>query len=104
MVHGWSPPLKVRGLRLALLIFLEIIDKTTNGSTCSFGLLVDIFELAGRYIFFIHGDVKLALDSRARPLRISQETDELPFVSESKPSAILCIDDPAASCIYFCSP
>ena len=73
--------------RLALLIFLEIIDlparalastcffsytlniannpffayisglawqagKTTNGSTCSSGLLVDIFEFPGRYVLF----------------------------------------------------
>jgi hypothetical protein len=51
--------------------------KTTNGSTCSSGLLVDIFEFPGRYVFFIHGDVELALDFRARPFRISQEPDEL---------------------------
>jgi hypothetical protein len=63
--------------RLALLIFLEIIDKTTNSSTCLSGLLVDIFEFPGRYVLFIHGDVKLALDFRARPFRISQEPDEL---------------------------
>ena len=56
--------------RLALLIFLEIIDKTTNGSPAtrdSSGLLVDIFEFAGRYVFFIRGDVEFAPDFRTRP-------------------------------------
>jgi hypothetical protein len=36
----------------ALSIFFEIVDESTNGSTCSSGLLVDIFEFVGRYVLF----------------------------------------------------
>ena len=63
--------------RLALFIFFAIINKSTNGSMCSSGLPINIFEFAGRYVSFIHGDVKFTLDFRARSLSISQEPDEL---------------------------
>ena len=37
----------------ALSIFFEIVDESTNGSTCSSGLLVDIpaCQMAGRFEF-----------------------------------------------------
>jgi len=61
----------------AFFIFFEIVDESTNGSTCSSGLLVDIFEFVGRYVLFIQGDIEFALDFRARPLGVSQEPDKL---------------------------
>jgi hypothetical protein len=62
---------------LTIFIFLEIVDEPTNGSACSSGLLVDIFEFIGRYVLFIQGNIEFALDFRARPLGVSQEPDEL---------------------------
>ncbi len=61
----------------SLSIFFEIVDESTNGSTFSSGLLVDIFEFVGRYVLFIQGDIEFALDFRARALGVSQEPDKL---------------------------
>jgi hypothetical protein len=52
-------------------IFLKIVDESTNGSTCSSGLLVDIFEFIGRYVLFIQGDREPTLNLSARSLTIS---------------------------------
>ena len=56
---------------LAVFISLEIIDKSTNGGTCSPGLLVDIFELVSRYVSFIQSNLEFTLDLAARPLRVT---------------------------------
>jgi len=75
-VHGfWVQGSEVQGSgftvgHLAVFISLEIIDKSTNGGTCSAGLLIDIFELVGRYVPFIQSNIKFALDLTARPLRV----------------------------------
>jgi hypothetical protein len=72
-VHGS----RFRVSYFALLIFFELVDESTNGSTCFSGLFVNIFEFVGRNVLFIQGDLEFALDFRARPLGISQEPDEL---------------------------
>ena len=58
-------------IRFAIFfIFLKIVDESTN-STCSSGLLVDIFEFIGGYVLFIQGDIELALNPSARSLGVS---------------------------------
>ena len=57
MVHG-------SGFRVgyfALFIFFEIVDESTNSSTCSSGLLVNIFEFVGRYVLFIQSDIEFSI-------------------------------------------
>jgi hypothetical protein len=50
-VNGyWFVPVKTGIGWLAPFIFLEIVDESANGSTCSSSLSVKIFELAGRYV------------------------------------------------------
>jgi hypothetical protein len=42
------------------LMFFEIVDESTNGRTCLSGLCVNIFELVGRYVLFIQGEIEFA--------------------------------------------
>ena len=90
--------------RFALFIFLKIGNESTNSSTGASRQFVSIIKFAGRYVLFVQGYIKLALTSVQDRLAYLKNRMNSGFVSESKPSAILCIDDPAASCICFFNP
>jgi hypothetical protein len=56
--------------RFALFIFLEIGDESTNSSTGSSSQFISTFKFAGRYVLFVQGYIKLALNFRARPFGV----------------------------------
>ena len=58
---------------LALFIFPQIVDESTDCSTGTCGLPVNVVKLLLRYVVFIQSNIEFALHLGTRPLGVSQK-------------------------------